>query len=1329
MAEDLGARRSTRERKTVRATLNENSLTLAASQGDDDAAEEYAEQPAPRSRKSKGGKSHAEEEEDEEEEADEAEHAAASKPKRGRAAGKRAAAADGASVAHDAATAGGESKKPSRKANTAADAKIDASELTNPVYQQLANSSSTPTALAQDMMKSYMDVRKQEKASLALINFLLQSSGCLRTVSSSDLERDPIDLVSEYSDAQYQSSIAPPYERIKTFGARWVGFWDKLVQAAAGNGALYDERLFESVLSPWLKAVSSSRVRAWRRMATMAAFAVTSALNALSSRLSQRSDVIEQQLSDKKIGKAAAALTKEQNNISQQLDVIFNIADALFNDVFVHRFRDTDVELRVLCMERLGEWLLALPSHWLDDKRLKYLGWTLNDKHPSVRRASLQSVLNVLQSGDPSLVAKANSFLERFSGRFFELSNDIDASVAAVAIELMSAFLDLGRLDENEGDNVPPMLWDADPDIRARAMHFVYEDTFAEAAVGSTHEEDITQLLNLFDRYLPEDASGAGADKADRRRVQVADGKLRVGRPTLQQPMDLLVNAFWPKLAALQDYAAITKTIIKFASAAADGKVVGKRVVVDDDRQTSYLHLLNSVSACATGVSSDPSLPSASSSKKSERDAVAEQRSAFSGVFIGACNQLLSLYLQDAVKVQLLLPVLRRIDLEQYSLLRKKKDLTALLSLLRDVMLKHSESGVLEEAAAALAHLARSEHAYREESEAAVQELATKLVDDFNTLYEQVHGTQMPTHEDDERLLAMLSTLTRMLSLSRTLLPLPQMALDAVPNVEKSLNFYAMSHERKQEQDILVVLMQLAFAHLQANMQQLFEQLRDEEPEDEAEEEQKHEDEEEEQKSSKRGKKGKGKGKGKSAAASASHGVLLSATRRLQSVFTAQLDLVFSYSAANNAAVQDAAFRILTDAFVLFSGKLGGTALESLSIGHGDVAKLHVLQNHYSAYYKHAMEAPRAKKAASPAAVDRRIEATCMAAKVAGYDLNSAHIKDEQHSVLRHRELAGHLLSRYGQGASESGSSGEAEAFVSSEVDAVLKELQHVLKGVSTNTLLSAQFEALKVGWDASRDVSVLTQQASKFVLLHNIRAETRSFAGLLRHGLVFALREPPQRLDFLHVLVPFVQRASLADLKDTAHAFKQYGTTCLQHVPEEERTEEDEWGAIEHFAAAMNKKFTREIIIVHPNAILLSGEAGSVAPMTPMMPATPARKGGRAYTADISPIASPAPASAAVSGRRARPSAALGKVEESVAEEEEEEEANGNGAPARGRRSKASAAAGKKRGRKARGDEDEEEEEEAAVEEEEEQEEASPMEEEEEEEPQPRRGRKRGAQ
>jgi len=188
-------------------------------------------------------------------------------------------------------------------------------------------------------------------------------------------------------------------------------------------------------------------------------------------------------------------------------------------------------------------------------------------------------VLRLLESEDPSFAEKANSFLERFSSRFQEMSNDIDPDVSAVAIALLAIFLEQGRLNEHDGENVPSMLWDAEASIRERAVQFVIADTFAEAAVDSSHEEDLNQLLNLFDRYLPD------RQRDEARRVQVAEGKLRVGQQSLQEPMDTLVNGFWTKLPALQDYAALTKAIIKLASAAADGKVAGKRVVADEDRQ------------------------------------------------------------------------------------------------------------------------------------------------------------------------------------------------------------------------------------------------------------------------------------------------------------------------------------------------------------------------------------------------------------------------------------------------------------------------------------------------------------------------------------------------------------------------------------------------------------------------------------------------------------------------------------------------------------------------------------------------------------------------
>lgn len=100
------------------------------------------------------------------------------------------------------------------------------------------------------------------------------------------------------------------------------------------------------------------------------------------------------------------------------------------------------------------------------------------------------------------------------------------------------------------------------------------------------------------------------------------------------------------------------------------------------------------------------------------------------------------------------------------------------------------------------------------------------------------------------------------------------------------------------------------------------------------------------------------------------------------------------------------------------------------------------------------------------------------------------------------------------------------------EIDAILKQLMSGLRGISSNTLLVCQLEALK--YLLGRDVSAadLRSISTRFVLLHPIKADTRSFAGFFRHAMLFALTAPPARLRFLDAIVPFVQRASMDDIK-----------------------------------------------------------------------------------------------------------------------------------------------------------------------------------------------------
>jgi hypothetical protein len=118
---------------------------------------------------------------------------------------------------------------------------------------------------------------------------------------SDDLESDPSSLAAELSTMAHASSLEPPLSRVRGYAERWADFWTKLTAEAHRSGALYDGMLFDLVLLPWLETCASSRMRAWRQTATVAAFAIMAQLNEIAVETLQRERVIEAQQQDKKI--------------------------------------------------------------------------------------------------------------------------------------------------------------------------------------------------------------------------------------------------------------------------------------------------------------------------------------------------------------------------------------------------------------------------------------------------------------------------------------------------------------------------------------------------------------------------------------------------------------------------------------------------------------------------------------------------------------------------------------------------------------------------------------------------------------------------------------------------------------------------------------------------------------------------------------------------------------------------------------------------------------------------------------------------------------------
>ena len=52
----------------------------------------------------------------------------------------------------------------------------------------------------------------------------------------------------------------------------------------------------------------------------------------------------------------------------------------IFKGVFVHRYRDTQPDIRSVCVEEIGVWMKRYPAMFLDDSYLKYVGWTMYDR-------------------------------------------------------------------------------------------------------------------------------------------------------------------------------------------------------------------------------------------------------------------------------------------------------------------------------------------------------------------------------------------------------------------------------------------------------------------------------------------------------------------------------------------------------------------------------------------------------------------------------------------------------------------------------------------------------------------------------------------------------------------------------------------------------------------------------------------------------------------------------------------------------------------------------------------------------------------------------------
>ena len=157
------------------------------------------------------------------------------------------------------------------------------------------------------------------------------------------------------------------------------------------------EVLYDQVLLPWtvewLMITASSNHRGMRHTSTEIAMALLVHLVNLRIEVEAARASKERLVSGKRTKKdsMAQSLVAEIETLTGHAEELSSQAHKLFEMVFLGRYRDTSDDIRLCCVEAIGACIETLPSAYLSDTYLKYLGWQLNDASPLVRHATLRS--------------------------------------------------------------------------------------------------------------------------------------------------------------------------------------------------------------------------------------------------------------------------------------------------------------------------------------------------------------------------------------------------------------------------------------------------------------------------------------------------------------------------------------------------------------------------------------------------------------------------------------------------------------------------------------------------------------------------------------------------------------------------------------------------------------------------------------------------------------------------------------------------------------------------------------------------------------------------
>ncbi|XP_074167683.1 cohesin subunit SA-3 isoform X3 [Sminthopsis crassicaudata] len=615
----------------------------------------------------------------------------------------------------------------------------------NDLLEAVKTAKSAMQIVVDDWLESY----KQDQAAgfLELINFFIGACGCkgvvthemFKTLQNSEIIQH---LTEKFDEDSVKYPLAAPGPTWKKFRSSFCEFVNALV-CQCQYSFLYDDFLMDTLIS-LLTGLSDSQIRAFRHTSTLAAMKLMTGLVRVALHLNLQKDNNQRQYEaerSKGLGHRSPerleSLLEKRKELQEHQEEIEGMMNAIFRGVFVHRYRDVLPEIRAICMEEIGTWMQSYSTSFLTDSYLKYIGWTLHDKQREVRLKCLKALQGLYNNRD--FISCLELFTSRFKDRMVSMVMDREYDVAVESIKLLTLILKNmeGVLTDTDCESIYPVVYASNRALASAAGEFLYWKLFfpeSEVGMASGREQHHSPRRNFFYLLLAFSMESELHDHAA-----------------------YLVDSLWDCAGLqLKDWESLT------------GLLLEKDQSLGDVQENTLIEIL--VSSARQATEGYPPVGRVTGRKgftAKERKIQADDKVKLTEHLIPLLPQLLAKFSADAEKVSPLLQLLNFFDLNIYCTGRLQKHLELLLQQLQEVVVKHTESMVLEAGARALYLLCDPEFTFFSRVDFARSQLVDLLTDRFQQELEEllqvrIGSRAQGSYLDEDEVYNMAATLKRL---------------------------------------------------------------------------------------------------------------------------------------------------------------------------------------------------------------------------------------------------------------------------------------------------------------------------------------------------------------------------------------------------------------------------------------------------------------------------------------------------------------------------------------------------------------------------------------